>query len=209
MATQDDNTCSTWFDKTFELLRPKKVYVGNFLNRSYPNCKIFQRENNEYVGPVRTWHVHTDQPSKWYLPEFYSTRTDTLVNEAETHASFDNEGYARFIKQNMYSQLAELYGKIVGCHCKYYPECYCQASFLVQLVEDKIKKDYRNVDKKEYEGLKIKYLLTQDKLKMLQRNYEHYQKIGEKSFGEKSEHYHNIYLEHKNAYEKYVNHCFE
>ena len=170
MAAQDGNTCtcSTWFVKTFELLRPKKVYVGNFLNRSYPNCKIFQRENNEYVGPVRTWHIHTDQPSKWYLPEFYYTRKDTLVNGADqvTHASFNDEGYARFIKQNMYSQLVELYGKIAGCHCKYYPTCYCQASYLVELVEDKIKKDYRNVDKEEYERLKIRYLLTQDKLKI-------------------------------------------
>lgn len=58
----------------------------------------------------------------------------------------------------------------------------------------KSEKITENVDKEEYERLKIKYLLNQDKLKMLQENYEHY---------------HDIYLEHKNAYEKYVNHCLE
>lgn len=161
-------------EKTLTLMTPKIVYIGNHLNKGYPNTSEFTDKGHIYLGPAVTWHIHAEKESKWFHRDSYWTRPDTGVNGLEVgyFAGFSIDKYTEYIESNLWDQIPELYGRIVGCWCKEC-ECACQARVLADIVQKRVYEEWKLVNKEQFVELKEKYMLKFKDLAILEKEIFH------------------------------------
>ena len=149
--------------KAYQLLTPKYVCIDYHFTQRFPNK--FERVGGIYVGPKEGFSVdvtrqHTilkrisNCDSKWFhrasLLEFPTHGGGYLFNSAK---------YEKFIcSKRMWTQLPQLYGRIIGCQCA--AKCCCQVSVLKWLLQQRMKKDFPYVEEKRYGELKQQYSLN-------------------------------------------------
>ena len=172
---------SSIMDKTFELLRPKRVYIGNHMTRSFPINRLFERDGGIYIGPKDAYFYHNgvfehhpgryaDEESKWLdrecLLEFSMPGADILN-------SFSKTKYEEFIRSKMWDEIPELYGKIIACWC--IRHCSCQVSVLRKLVCERIRKDFLDVGEEKFKELKLEYALSKKEMDILEHEVRSYE----------------------------------
>lgn len=177
---------STLVQKTFELLRPKHIHCLNH----HPSIKCV------YVGPTyNPWM----QDSKWFQRTVcFCVSEDKRFRGADIPLCvcgrcipfyhFNHKKYEDYIVRFMWDQLPELYGKFITCGC-YGFHCQCQAEVLRSIVEKRIKKDFKNVDEKQFQELRAMYELNNEDLDLWMMNFEQYERD---------------YALHKEKYEQYI-----